>query len=112
MQPSNGTPDPVALAVAKAAQDAVHHSTIILFGSRAAGTHRPDSDVDLMLVYPKAAVAEQARAHRAIKDHFQRTPPALRVDIVPMETGQFNYCRRAKNHVAGQASRNGITMSR
>ena len=111
MQPRAGTPDPTALAIAQAAQEAVHHSTIILFGSRAAGTHRTDSDVDLMLVYPKAAIAEHSRAHRAVKAHLQENPPALRVDIVPMELGQFHYCRRAPNHVAGQASRKGITMS-
>ena len=64
-----------------------------------------------MFVYPNAPIAEQSRAHRAIKDHFQRTPPTLRVDIVPMELEEFNYCRRAKNHVAGQPYRKGIIMS-
>ena len=111
MQPSEITPDPAALAIARAAQDSVRHSTVILFGSRAAGAHRPDSDVDLMLVYSKAGIAEQARIHKAIEAHFQANPPSLRVDIVPMELGQFDYCRRAKNHVAGQASRKGIIMN-
>ena len=111
MQPSDGTPDPAALAVAKAAQNAVHHSAIILFGSRAAGIHRADSDVDLMLVYSKSPIAEQSRAQRAVRAHLQENPPLLRVDIVPMEFKDFNYCRRAKNHVAGQAYRKGIIMS-
>ena len=103
MKPSNGTPDPVALAVAQAAQNAVHHSTIILFGSRAASTHRPDSDVDLMLVYRQSPIAEQSRAQKAVKAHLHQYPPHLRVDIVPMELRDFNYCRRANNHVAAQA---------
>ena len=111
MQPSNGTPDPVALAVAQAAQNAVHHSTIILFGSRAASTHRPDSDVDLMLVYRQSPIAEQSRAQKAVKAHLHQDPPHLRVDIVPMELRDFNYCRRANNHVAAQALRKGIIMS-
>ena len=111
MQPSADTPDRAALAVANAAQSAVHHSAIILFGSRAAGTHRPDSDVDLMLVYSESPIAEQSRAHRAVRAHLQENPPPLRVDIVPMELQEFNYCRRAKNHVAGQAWRKGIIMS-
>ena len=111
MQPSDGTPDPAALAVAKAAQNAVHHSAIILLGSRAAGIHRADSDVDLMLVYYKSPIAEQSRAQQAVRTHLQENPPPLRVDIVPMELRDFNCCRRAKNHVASQAYRKGIIMS-
>ena len=111
MLPSLGTPDPTALAVAKAAQDAVQHSAIILFGSRATGTHRPDSDVDLLLVFQESGIAEQARAQMAVKSHVTKNHLGLRVDIVPMELGEFHYCRRAKNHVAGQASRKGIVMS-
>ena len=111
MQPTVGTADPTAFAVASAVQNAVHHSAIILFGSRAAGTHRPDSDVDLMLIYSQSPIAEQSRAQKAVKAHFQQNPPPLRVEIVPMELKEFNYCRRAKNHVAGQAWRKGIIMS-
>ena len=48
--PQQGNPDAVGLAAAKAAQDAVAPDTVILFGSRARGDHRPDSDVDLMVV--------------------------------------------------------------
>ena len=110
MQPSDGTPDPAALAVAKAAQSAVHHSAIILFGSRAAGTHWADSDVALMLVCSKSPIAEQSRAQRAARAHLQGNSPPLRVDIVPMELGDFNYCGRAKNHVASQAYCKGIIM--
>ncbi len=111
MQPSDGTPDPAALAVAKAARNAVHRSAIILFGSPAAGTHRADSDVALMLVDSKSPIAEQSRAQRAVRAHLQENSPPLRVDIVPVELGDFNYCRRAKNHVASQAYSKGITMS-
>ena len=111
MEHQQGQPDPAALAIAQAAQDAVKHSTIILFGSRAAGSHRPDSDVDLLLVYPKAPIAEESRALRAVAAHVKEHPPELRVDIVPMEVRQFHYCSRAKNHVAGQALRKGIAMS-
>lgn len=104
-------PDPVALAIARAAQDAVPHSAIILFGSRAAGTHRPNSDVDLMLVYKDSFHEEYSLADKAVRDYFKQNPPALEVNIVPMEFEQFHYCRRAPNHVAGQASRKGITMN-
>ena len=42
--------DAIGLAVARAAQEAAPHATVILFGSRARGDHRPDSDVDLMVI--------------------------------------------------------------
>ena len=38
-------------AAARAAQQAAGDSTVILFGSRARGDHKPKSDVDLLLVY-------------------------------------------------------------
>ena len=98
---TTGPPDPAAVAIAEAVYRAVRHSAIILFGSRADGTHRPDSDVDLMLVYSESPITEQSRAHRAVRVHFQENPPPFRVDIVPIELQEFNYCRRAKNHVAG-----------
>ena len=103
--------DPTAINIAKAIQDGVNHSTVILFGSRAAGTHSEESDVDILLVYDKDAVAEISRAQKAAKAHMHRCPPKLRVDIVAMETGRFHHSRKAQNHVAGQAARKGIIMA-
>ena len=111
MLQDNQTPAPVALAVARAEQDAVPHSTIILFGSRAAGTCRPNSDVDLMLVYKDFSNREYSSAYKAVRNYFKQNPPALNVDIVPMEFAEFHYSRRAPNHVAGQATRKGIAMN-
>ena len=103
--------DPTALTIARAIQDAVQNSAIILFGSRARGTHHKDSDVDILLIYDKDHVAEISRAQRAAKAHMNRYPPKLRVDIVSMEAERFHYSRRAQNHVAGQAARKGIIMA-
>ena len=103
--------DPTAISIAKAIQDEVNNSTVILFGSRAAGTHSEASDVDILLVYDKDRIAEISRAQRAAKAYMQRWPPKLRVDIVAMETSRFHYSRKAQNHVAGQAARKGIIMA-
>ena len=104
-------PDPKALAIARAAQNAVHNSAIILYGSRATGTHRENSDVDILLVFNAGPIAEISRAGRAIKQFMAENPPQLRVDIASMDAGRFQYCRRAPNHVAGQAARKGIIMA-
>ena len=106
-----GGPDAVGLAVAKAAQDAVAPDTVILFGSRARGDHRPDSDVDLMVVANGNALTAMATARNAAKAYFEAHPPRLGIDIVPMERKSFEYARRARNHVAGQAAKEGIIMN-
>ena len=51
-RPTGGAPDPVGLAVAQEMQERLRPAEVILLGSRAAGDHLPDSDVDLMAVCP------------------------------------------------------------
>ena len=104
-------PDPIGLAVARVAQKAVEPNTVILFGSRARGDHRPDSDVDLLVICRTEHAMPTSRIKRATKAYFAQHPPELGVDIIPMGKEKFEYSRRAKNHVAGQALRDGIIMS-
>ena len=104
-------PDPIGLAVAGVAQQAAKPNTVILFGSRARGDHRPTSDIDLLVIYRKENSIPTSRIKQAIKAYFTENPPELGVDIIPMEKEKFDYSRRAKNHVAAQALRDGIIMS-
>ncbi len=106
-----GSPDATGLALARAVQAAVHPDTVILFGSRARGDHRPDSDVDLLVICHQGEGGVHSRARRAIRDYFEQHPPWLPVDVVTMTREKFDYCRRAKNHVAGQARRDGVIMN-
>ena len=101
--------DPAGLAAALAAQKAAGGNTVILFGSRARGDHREDSDIDLLIVYE--GISREGQARRAVARHFAGNPPALGVDIITMRREDFEYCRRAPNHVAGQAARDGIAMN-
>lgn len=104
-------PDRTALEVAKAVQSAVAPNTVILFGSRARGDHRPDSDVDLLIISKPGTTAAAGLAERVVREHFKHNPPRLGVDMVTMDLDKFNYCRRAKNHVAAQALRDGVVMN-
>ena len=45
-------PDGHALNIAHAVQRAVAPDTVLLFGSRATGKHRADSDVDILIIRP------------------------------------------------------------
>ena len=104
-------PDRTALEVAKAVQSEMPAYTVVLFGSRARGDHRPNSDVDLMIISDSGRGAGSGLAARVAREYFRGHPPRLRVDVVTMDVKTFNYCRRAKNHVAAQAIRDGVIMN-
>ena len=57
MNTPRNSPDPEGMAIAREIQEKVRPAEIILGGSRAAGDHRPDSDVDLTAVAPDEAAA-------------------------------------------------------
>ena len=102
-----------ALAAAQAAQDAVAPDTVILFGSRARGDHRPDSDIDLLVIHQQHealdAIHKAKAAARARIGADRPDPPVVQITAISREN--FRYARRADNHVAGQALRDGVVIS-
>ena len=115
--PGKQSYDPRAKAVAEAVYNAVRPVAVILFGSRARGDYRDDSDVDLLVItedvgeevdwrpgYVDACKAAQTKAE-AVYGFL------MGVDVVSMPESKFVDCRRAKNHVAGQAVRDGVIVS-
>ena len=114
MKSNTNKPDPHALGIARAVQKRVAPDSVILFGSRAAGDYREDSDVDILVVtqdkgrrmHPPAAGAGDA-----VKKYMEIHPPLLPVSIVRMTRSEFDRNRRAKQHLAGQADHHGVLMS-
>ena len=109
------TADPLGLSIAQAAQDAAPDAVVILFGSRARGDHRADSDVDLLVIADDNAesdrLAIKTRASRAAHRKLLAGPPAkIGIDVISMYRSKFNYFRTAKTHVAAQALRDGVIM--
>ena len=103
------TPDQHALNIARAVQREVAPNIVILFGSRATGQHREDSDVDLLVVSldgPKKG----GNAGRAASAYMNENPPFLEVNIVNMTLAEFQRNRRAKQHLAGQADHYGVAI--
>lgn len=105
-------PDQHGLNAARAAQAAAAPAMVILFGSRATGRHRQHSDVDLLVVTndsnPRpAAMAAYAGASRYLKAN----PPPVDAEVIGMTRTQFDRCRRANQHIAGQAARYGVIMN-
>ena len=109
--PIRRPPDPRACAVARAVGEAVHPDRVILFGSRARGDFTPDSDIDLLIITASDPVDQQtyqrtsAAAHRKVEELYG---DSISVDLLRMSAGAFDDGRRARNHVAGQAVRDGF----
>ena len=109
--------DPRAKAVAEAVYDAVHPVAVILFGSRARGDYREDSDVDLLVITADEVDGAEWRSGYvdACKAAHEKAETVygflMGVDVVSMPESKFADCRRAKNHVAGQAVRDGVIVS-
>ena len=104
-------PDPRACAVARAVEEAVRPDRVILFGSRARGDFRPDSDIDLLIVTGPGPVDRRAyqrtsaAAHHKVEELYDEP---MGVDLVHLSEDAFHDGRRARNHVAGQAVRDGF----
>ena len=104
-------PDPCACAVARAVEATVHPDRVILFGSRARGDFRPDSDIDLLIVTGPGPLDQRtyqrtsSTARRTVEEVYGQP---MGVDLVHLSEAAFHDGRRARNHVAGQAVRDGF----
>ena len=105
--------DPRAVAVARAVYDAVRPEKVILFGSRARGDYRADSDIDLLVIsdddltregYMNARKVVMEAATRIYGDYFD-------ANLVWMPMEKYMECRKGINHVAAQAARDGVDMN-
>ena len=106
-RPSGGAPDPVGLAIAKEMQDRMKPAQVILQGSRAAGDHRPDSDVDLMAVCSDHATLWEVDEllRQLLKE--RHSPPV--VNVITITEDEFRSTAPLAQSPAGQAVRHGVT---
>ena len=106
-RPPGGAPDPVGLAVAREMQERLRPVEVILLGSRAAGDHRQDSDVDLMAVCAdEAGVRETDRMLRQLLEGKYEVPV---VNVVTITRSEFIRTAPLGQSYAGQAVRHGVT---
>ncbi len=109
--PTRNAPDPKACTVARAVGEAVRPDRVILFGSRARGDYSPHSDIDLLVITDSDSTDRQkyqntsASAHRKVEELYDEL---INVDLVRLSERAFHAGRRARNHVAGQAVRDGL----
>ena len=102
-------PDPHALALALAIQQLRPRDTVFLFGSRAVGEHREDSDIDLFVVTKEriGSFDTETAGWEWLREH----PPDCHVGAMEMDREEFQRFHKVAQSFAGQAVRHGIAMN-
>ncbi len=105
-------PDGRAVAVAQAIYGAARPRRLILFGSRARGDHREDSDIDILIVTDEPAAESHkekvcAAAERCAAAQYQRPVP---VQLVWNTAAEYRQRRRTVNHLVARAIDDGVLM--
>ena len=84
----------------------------ILFGSRARGDYRADSDLDILIVkdrLPPEQWLENLR-NRAREMQKSQLPEASGIDVICMTLAQFQCQRMLKNNLANAIAKQGATV--
>ena len=106
--------DERAIAVARAVQDVIQPVDIFLFGSRARGDWRDDSDIDIFTisesdagVKDKYRLGLQAGKAKALEVYGR----SVKIDLVRYSSADFHRYRQARTHLTYAALRDGINMN-
>ena len=84
----------------------------ILFGSRARGDHRPDSDIDVLIIRKHSPTEEwlDDLRDRARKVQKARLPEASGIDVICMTVDEFAGRRHLRNNLANSIARQGAPI--
>ena len=100
------SPDPVVERVVKIIAEAIHPQKIILFGSRAMGTARPDSDLDLVVIY----AGEKSKRQVKLDIHRLMEPESLPIDLFVLSPEEMLRQRHVANTLAREVAERGVTI--
>ena len=100
--------------IADAIGRALDARCVTLFGSRARGDHRVDSDIDLAIIAAEVELTAQQRYDlreqaRAVA-LSAATLPVNHIDVIVWTESEYRVKKRSINHVAGRAWREGIIL--
>jgi predicted nucleotidyltransferase len=88
----------------------IHPSRVVLFGSRAKGEGRPDSDVDLLIVTPEPFEAGRSRRKEAARLWRALARFHVPVDLVLYSEREVEEWRASSNHLSTRALREGRVL--
>jgi predicted nucleotidyltransferase len=102
--------DPRISAVASGIAATIPESQVRLFGSRARGTPRPDSDVDLLITVPDPWLADHDRV-QVLGDLWRRfSSHQLPLDLLLYSESEVRERQQYRSAVTTQAYREGILL--
>lgn len=102
--------DPRISAVAAGIAAIIPGAQVRLFGSRAKGTARPDSDVDLLITVPDPWLASHDRV-RVLAGLWRRySSHRLPLDLLLYSESEVNQRRQYRSAVTTQAYQEGILL--
>ena len=103
--------DPKAMAVGQAVLRETGAEDVILFGSRARGDYREDSDIDLLLIHSGWQADDVKKKARIAWDMAESLYGiSIPVDVIGFTPGEFHHIRHSINSVAAIAAEEGFTM--
>ncbi len=108
----NRQTDQRAVNLARAVHQMAGAQRTILFGSRARGDHRPNSDVDILIIkeaQPPEPWLESLR-HKARAEQRKRLPEASGIDVICMTPQEFRQRRALRNNLANRIAKHGAQV--
>jgi predicted nucleotidyltransferase len=84
--------------------EAIKPERVILFGSRASGKVRPDSDIDLLVVYS----GKKSKHDVQIEIHKLFRHPGFSMDVFVMTPEELESQKRIANTLAREVSERGV----
>ncbi len=102
--------DAVLDRMVQAIVDEVDPEQIILFGSRARGDQREDSDIDLIVVEAEPFGPERSRHREMVRLYHAITGSGVSTDLLVFSQEDVEYWRDSLNHVLARALREGQVL--
>jgi predicted nucleotidyltransferase len=101
-----------AIEVAREIHRMAEPEQTILFGSRARGDHRPDSDIDVLIISKRSPTEEwlDDLRDRARKVQKARLPEASGIDVICMTVDEFAGRRHLRNNLANSIAKQGARI--
>ena len=105
--------DKRALAIARTIHESAESEQTFLFGSRARGDYRADSDVDVLIIkhaQPSEPWLEKLR-YEARLEQRKQLPEASGVDVICMTPQEFRRRRALRNNLANHITKQGVSIA-
>jgi hypothetical protein len=103
--------EPLLRTIAAEIQASIPGAEVRLFGSRARGTARPDSDLDLLVTVPDAWLANHSRLEQTDALGWRLAYHRLPIELLLFSASEVAQRRHGRSNVIAEAFRYGRQLS-